>query len=76
VRETNPRNPVHEDGSLRRAVKKGDSVSKLRKLIGSAFFVLLISVTCFAQDGIITGKVADASGAVLPGVTITVAGSR
>ena len=51
-------------------------MSKLRKLIGSAFFVLLISVTSFAQDGIITGKVADASGAVLPGVTITVAGEQ
>ena len=34
------------------------------------FFTVLIAVPAWAQDGVITGKVTDASGAVIPGVVI------
>jgi len=42
---------------------------------GSIFFVLVISVRAWAQDGVITGRVTDSSGAVLPGVSITLTSS-
>ena len=51
-------------------------MNKLRRFVFAAFFVLLISIPALAQDGIITGKVTDASGAVLPGVTIVVTGTQ
>src|SRR5437867_1716798 len=44
---------------------------KVSAILGSAFFVLLIADPCWAQDAVITGKVTDSSGAVIPGVGIT-----
>ncbi|PYS37162.1 MAG: hypothetical protein DMG14_22230 [Acidobacteria bacterium] len=41
---------------------------KLSMILG--FFTVLIAVPAWAQDGVITGKVTDASGAVIPGVVI------
>jgi hypothetical protein len=38
--------------------------------------MLLVSAVCLAQDGIITGKINDVSGAVLPGVSVTVTGQQ
>src|SRR5438128_12598858 len=37
----------------------------------TALVVLAAAATCGAQDGAITGKVIDASGAPLPGVSVT-----
>jgi hypothetical protein len=39
--------------------------------LGILIFLLLLSTPCWAQDGTITGRVTDASGALLPGVTLT-----
>ena len=39
-------------------------------IVGLWVFVLLMAVPGWAQDGVITGRVADASGAVIPGVGI------
>ncbi len=47
-------------------------MNRFSKLSGAALLVLLVSVTSWAQqDGTITGKITDSSGAVLPGVGIT-----
>jgi len=54
----------------------GKSVTKLRLATGAIFCMLLVSSICFGQDGIITGKIADISGAVLPGVSVTVTGEQ
>jgi hypothetical protein len=43
----------------------------LRIATAATFFTLAVSLSAFAQDGVITGKVADPSGAVLPGVTLS-----
>src|SRR2546425_4350974 len=37
----------------------------------AALFVLVVTATSRAQDGVITGRVTDPSGAVLPGVDAT-----
>src|SRR5215470_10753789 len=37
----------------------------------TALFVFALAATCSAQDGTITGKVTDSSGAPLPGVSLT-----
>ena len=48
---------------------------KLGTLCHAARFVLLMTATCWAQqDGVITGKITDGSGAVLPGVGLELTG--
>ena len=37
----------------------------------AVLFVLVLAATCSAQDGTITGRVTDSSGAPLPGVSLT-----
>src|SRR2546427_3719885 len=50
-------------------------VSKLGTLCHAALFVLVMTATCWAQqDGVITGKITDGSGAVLPGVGLELTG--
>src|ERR1043166_3742034 len=44
---------------------------ELRRVGLAALFVLGLTATAWAQDGVITGRVSDPSGAVLPGVTLT-----
>ena len=39
-------------------------------ILGLIVFCLLIAVPAWAQDGVITGRVTDTSGAVIPGVGI------
>src|SRR5262245_41908797 len=51
-------------------------MNKLQRVLCAAFFILAFRVSGFAQDGIITGKISDASAAVLPGVTVTVTGEQ
>jgi len=49
-------------------------VEKIRKTIWFGLCLALMSTTLWAQqDGTITGKISDSSGAVLPGVGITLA---
>src|SRR5262245_17515543 len=49
------------------------SVKILQMVIGAALTLMLLCTTSWAQqDGTINGKVSDSSGAVLPGVGITV----
>jgi hypothetical protein len=48
---------------------------KVSLFVTAVLFVLLTTVTCWAQDGVITGKVTDSSGAVIPGVGITLSSS-
>src|SRR5690349_19956629 len=43
----------------------------LRRLLLAAF-VLMIPVVAFAQEAVLTGTITDSTGAVLPGVTVTV----
>ena len=46
------------------------------KRIGMAWLFLLgVAAPCLAQDGVITGKVTDPSGAVLPGVSVSLSSS-
>jgi hypothetical protein len=44
---------------------------RLPVIVKTAIFILLAATACWAQDAVITGKVTDTSGAVLPGVEIT-----
>jgi hypothetical protein len=46
-------------------------MSNLRRIAVAAWLVLIVAVPCWAQEGVITGRVTDASGAVLPGVDLT-----
>jgi hypothetical protein len=46
-------------------------MSNFRRIAVAAWFVLLGTVPCWAQEGVITGRVTDSSGAVLPGVDLT-----
>ena len=46
-------------------------MSNLRKVGLAVLLVLGVTAPSFAQDGVITGRVSDSSGAVLPGVTLT-----
>jgi hypothetical protein len=48
-----------------------------RKLYGLLFILLLLTTAAFGQEftGSITGRVSDSSGAVIPGVTITLSGT-
>src|SRR5687768_2551528 len=43
----------------------------LKTIPVAAVLTIMVAATCWAQDGVITGRVADASGAVLPGVTLS-----
>ena len=46
-------------------------MSNFRRIAVAASFVLIVTVPCWAQDGVITGRVTDSSGAALPGVSLT-----
>jgi hypothetical protein len=46
-------------------------MTNFRRIAVAALFIVGIASTGRAQDGVITGKVTDASGAVLPGVALT-----
>ena len=50
---------------------KGVSMGNVRKMGVTTLFVLAVAARCWAQEGVIAGKVADRSGAVLPGVDLT-----
>ena len=49
---------------------------KLGSLGRAALLVLVMAAAGWAQDGVITGKITDGSGAVLPGVELTLTGLR
>ena len=46
-------------------------MSNFRRIAIAASFVLIVAAPCLAQEGVITGRVTDSSGAVLPGVDLT-----
>ena len=46
-------------------------MSNFRRIAVAASLVLIVAVPCWAQEGVITGRVTDSSGAVLPGVDLT-----
>src|SRR5688500_16163983 len=46
-------------------------MTNLRRIAVAALFIMGMAATGWAQDGVITGKVTDPSGAVLPGVDLT-----
>ena len=46
-------------------------MSNFRRIAVAASLILFLAVPCWAQEGVITGRVTDSSGAVLPGVDLT-----
>src|SRR5687768_17914529 len=50
-------------------------MAKLRTLTAASVLTLVVAATAWAQDGVITGGVTDASGAVIPGVTASLTGT-
>ena len=46
-------------------------MAKLTRTTSAALALLFVAASAWAQDGVITGRVADASGAVLPGVNVS-----
>jgi hypothetical protein len=42
-------------------------MARLTRIPLAALFTWLVAATCFAQDGVITGRITDSSGAALPG---------
>src|SRR5688500_12432837 len=50
-------------------------MAKLRTITAASLLMLLVAAAAWAQDGAITGRVTDTSGAVLPGVTLSLTGS-
>src|SRR5687768_1216671 len=50
-------------------------MAKLRTLTAASVLTLVVAATAWAQDGVITGGVTDASGAVMPGVTASLTGT-
>jgi hypothetical protein len=50
-------------------------MTKLTTLTAAALLTLMVATTAWAQDGVITGGVTDASGAVMPGVTVSLTGT-
>src|SRR5688572_32733741 len=50
-------------------------MTKLTTLTAAAVLTLVVAATAWAQDGVITGGVTDASGAVMPGVTVSLTGT-
>src|SRR6185295_6639448 len=51
---------------------EGQAMRHVSRTLAALFvLVLVLAATCSAQDGAITGKVTDSSGAALPGVSLT-----
>jgi hypothetical protein len=50
-------------------------MAKLTRILVAALSTWLVAATCWAQDGVITGRIMDASGAVLPGVNLSLTGT-
>ena len=50
-------------------------MAKLKTITAASLLMLLVAAAAWAQDGAITGRVTDTSGAVLPGVTLSLTGS-
>jgi hypothetical protein len=50
-------------------------MARLTRIPLAALFTWLVAATCFAQDGVITGRVTDSSGAALPGVNLSLTGT-
>src|SRR6185295_18411761 len=51
---------------------EGQAMRHVSRTLAALFvLVLVLAATCSAQDGVITGKVTDSSGAALPGVSLT-----
>src|SRR5688572_14824679 len=50
-------------------------MAKLTRVLIAALSTWLVAATCWAQDGVITGRISDASGAVLPGVNLSLTGT-
>ena len=46
-------------------------MAKLTRILVAALSTWLIAATCSAQDGVITGRITDSSGAALPGVNLS-----
>ena len=46
-------------------------MSNFSRIAAAASLILFLAVPCWAQEGVITGRVTDSSGAVLPGVDLT-----
>src|SRR4028119_470119 len=55
---------------------KGMNMMRLSRLLVGALFLLVASTAQAQQTGSITGSVSDTSGAVLPGVVVSVAGEN
>ena len=49
-------------------------MAKLTRTTAVALFLSCVAASAWAQDGVITGRVADSSGAVLPGVNLSLTG--
>ncbi len=49
-------------------------MAKLTRLALVTLAGWLVAATCSAQDGVITGRITDSSGAALPGVTLALSG--
>ena len=50
-------------------------MARLTRIPLAALFTWLVAATCFAQDGVITGRITDSSGAALPGVNVSLTGT-
>jgi hypothetical protein len=50
-------------------------MAKLTRILVAAVCTWLAAETCWAQDGVITGRITDSSGAVLPGVNLSLTGT-
>ena len=50
-------------------------MAKLTRVLLAGLFTWLVAATCFAQDGVITGRITDSSGAALPGVNLSLIGT-
>jgi hypothetical protein len=50
-------------------------MAKLTRLGVATLATWLVATVCWAQDGVITGRISDASGAALPGVSLSLSGT-
>src|SRR5688572_12200551 len=50
-------------------------MAKLTRVLIAALSTWLVAATCWAQDGVITGRITDSSGAILPGVNLSLTGT-
>src|SRR5678815_3980090 len=63
---TNPRTTNQHDQP-----KTGGTMTGLRRVLLAAL-IFTIPASAFAQEAVLTGTITDSTGAVLPGVTVTV----